>query len=201
MTPKVTFLLSAFDRPHFLWASLGSLIAQSDPSWECKVLVNRQEMLTPHLQIVRVMCDKRISIAYSGDVSNHVWDCYWSAEWAFANLPVKGEWICCASDDSYYCPEFVERMTGVPPEIDLTFCDVLYDRRYGGRRQVLDSQPVEGGIDKTNFMVRRGKWIGFPDKRTPGGGGTNNADGKAVEDMARRGYKMRKILECLAVHN
>lgn len=200
---KVTFLVSAFAQPRNLWVSLGSLIAQTDPLWEAIVLVNSQERLEEHFLIAARMRDPRIRVVCSSGPPSHlnVWDCYWSADWATANLHLGGEWICCASDDSYYCPEFVARMTSVGDDVDLVYCDLLYDGRYAGKRYVMDCAPREGQIDKTNFITRKRKWIGFPEKRTPSGGGTNNADGKAVEQMVRMGYKVEKVGECLAVHN
>lgn len=162
-------------------------------------MCNSPERFEEHFLIASRLRDPRVSAICTFDPAPY-WDCYWSAEWAVSTLPLISTWLCCASDDSYYCPEFVERMTDVPPEIDLVYCDILYDRRWAGWRKVMPSAPIEGSIDKTSFIVRRSRWIGFPDKRD-GVRGTANADGRAVEEMARREYRMRHIPEPLVIHN
>ena len=199
---KVTFLLSAYDRPHLLWGSLGSLIAQSDPDWECIVLANHPEwgLFSQHRRVVLNISDPRISIVHSFNNEDPAWDCYWSVEAAVKQIDFKGEWLCFPSDDSYYCPEFVERMTDAGRNADAVYCDILYDRRIGGKRSVLVTAAHNCAIDKISFTVRREKFIGFPDKPR-GAPGPSICDGLAVDRMVAMGYRFHKVEECLCVHN
>ena len=183
---KITFLLSAYDRPATLWVSLGSLINQEEKDWECIVLDNNPDGL--NRKVVDAIRDERIH--YTRPLTK---GCYHSSEvgakWA------KGDWLCFPSDDSYYCPEFIERMTE-DGGVDLVYCNLLYDKRLRGRRAVLDVAPFECMIDKTCFIVKREKFIGFSAKDD-----TPNADGRAIEAMIRMGYRHRKVHEVLVVHN
>jgi hypothetical protein len=195
---RVTFLLSAYDRPQSLWVSLGSLLNQSVSEWNAVVLVNHPDLgvYQRHLNIVKALKDSRISIisSYREDPK---WTCYHSSELAALKLEeygVGGDWLCFPSDDSYYVPEFIERMT--EKDADLVYCDCLYDKRLTGKRALLITSPFPSQIDKTCFLVKRDKFIGFPDKEA-----TRNADGEAVLRMIQMNYRHRKVDECLAIHN
>ncbi len=197
---KVTFLVNSYDKPTNLWCSLGSLIQQTDPDWEAVVLLNHPDsgVRLEHKWVVDAMDDKRLITAdsYKPRLS---WDCYWSCEWAVDQGLAKGDWICCASDDGYYVPEFVEEMT--KSDKDLVLCDALMRKHIGnGSRRLVNILPKCGHVDKTTFMVRREKWIGFPNKNQDMQG-PSNADGMAVETMVKLGYSWDKIHLPLVVHN
>ena len=197
---KVTFLVNSYAAPENLWCLLGSLIQQTDPSWEAVVLTNHPEPAKryDHKLVVEAINDRRISTADSWH-ERHSWDCYWACDWAVDQGLAKGDWICCASDDGYYVPEFVEEMT--KSDADLVLCDALMRKHIGtGQRRVVNTLPKCGHVDKTAFMVRREKWIGFPHKNTTMSG-PSAADGMAVESMVRLGYKWDKIDLPLVVHN
>lgn len=197
---KVTFLVNSYATPTNLWCILGSLIQQTDPSWEAVVLTNHpaENVRWEHFLITQKIKDSRISTANSYH-NAHSWDCYWACDWAVDLGLAQGDWICCASDDGYYMPEFVEEMT--QSDADLVLCDLLM-RKYspGQRRFVVNALPKRNHVDKTNFMVRREKWIGFPHKNKDLNG-PSFADGLAVEYMAKIGYKIDKINMPMCVHN
>lgn len=190
----VSFVLSCFDRPSALFVSLGSLVNQTVGDWQCLVMINGSDesMILAHQVVVLGFADKRIKV-YSRYGAPHDIGCYHSAEYGARKS--TGKWLAFPSDDSYFTPEYVETMTS-DDGVDLAYCDVLYDRRLSGYRGILNVVPVEGLIDKTCFMVKREKFIGFPDKDV-----TPNADGKAIEQMIRLGYKHRKVGEALCIHN
>ncbi len=197
---KVTFLVNSYAKPTNLWCILGSLIQQTDPDWEAIVLLNHPEakVQLAHIEVIVDMGDPRIRsiVSYNPRLS---WDCYWACEWAVERGLAKGDWICCASDDGYYVPEFVEEMT--KSDKDLVLCDALMNKHIGtGGRRVVNSLPKCGHVDKTAFMVRREKWIGFPHKNTDMAG-PSAADGMAVETMVKLGYTWDKIHLPLVVHN
>ena len=191
-----TFIVSAFNRPTDLKLCLLSLVLQTRTDWSAIVTDNANSSTYRDLneEAVRWVGDERIEYVYTGDRANN---CYASAE--IGASMVAGGWLGFPSDDSYYVPEYLERMLEVEQDLDFVFCDVLYDRRLTGRRAVLSTEPREGAIDKTCFLVRREKFIGFPDQ--PASGGSSSADGKAVERMVALGYRMRRVDECLVVHS
>lgn len=206
--PAVTYIVSAFDRPRFLRCCLASLQVQTDPDFEVIVACNSAD---PGMQLVQVdivnHLDNRFSfvdtdVMNAGERGSPAWDCYWSAEWVVENL-AKGEYVCLPSDDSYYVPIFQEAMLAKAraENLGLVYCDMIYDRRFGGKYSVLQVRPLTNYIDKTGFMVRRDQWIGFPAKNTielaP-----SDCDGKMIEELVRRrGVQHGKVDEVLVVHN
>jgi len=194
--PACTFIVSAFNRPTELKLCLLSLVLQTRIDWLAIVTDNASDSLYQDLneEAVRWVGDDRITYMHTG---RNCVSCYHSGE--VGAIEATGNWLIFPSDDSYYCPEFLERMLEVEQDADCIFCDVLYDRRLAGRRAVLSTEPREGAIDKICFAVRRDKFIGFPDQ--PADGRSFPADGKAIERMVASGYRMRKIDECLVVHS
>ena len=203
--PRISFLVSAYDRPRCLWASLGSLVAQTMLELEAVVLCNSPDdrLQAEHAAIVQAFGDFRLRCVNSWHAAPPSWDCYHAADWAVAEGLARGEFICCASDDSYYCPEFAARMYGEAQAqtLDLVYCDLLYDARLGGKRTVLPARPELDHIDKTNFMVRRERWIGFPTKIVGPQPCISWADGEAVVAMLACGYRHGRVPEVLVVHN
>lgn len=202
--PKLSFLLSAFDKPSNLWVSLGCLLQQSLQEWECLVLLNnhQEKMIDQHQHVVNSVGDSRIRMIYSSDQSQPQWESYWSADWAFESGLAKGEWLAFPSDDTYYCPEFAGLMVseGELDQVDLVLCDILYDCRLTGKRDFLTTAPKVGLVDKTSFVVRRRTWKGFG-LHKPQVYGQSNADGEVLEEMVNRGVKHSKVEWPLVVHN
>ena len=203
--PRISFLVSACDRPRCLWASLGSLVAQTLPELEAIVLCNSPDdrLQAEHAAIVQAFADSRLRCVNSWHDAPGSWDCYHAADWAVAEGLAAGEFVCCASDDSYYCPEFAASLCAAAEtqNLDLVYCDLLYDARLGGKRTVLPGLPEVDHIDKTNFIVRRRRWIGFPTKIVGPEACISWADGEAVEAMLARGYRHARVPEVLVVHN
>jgi len=204
MKPRITFLVSAYDRPQCLWVSLGSLINQTMENWDAIVLSNHPsaEFCGRNRAVWSAIGDHRINFFDSCDHSIPSWDCYWSAELAVNLGFVTGEYIACPSDDCYYCPEFAEMMLAKADaeNLDLVYCDVLYDRRIGGRRSILNVNPWSCSIDKICSIVRTEKWIGYPDKPQDAPG-PSICDGLAIERMVALGYRHGKVDQPLVIHN
>ena len=196
---KVTFLVNSYAAPENLWCVLGSLIQQTDRDWEAVVLLNHPDPMvrTKHKINAMLMDEDRINAVDSYN-SRYSWDCYWACDWAVDQGLAKGDWICCASDDGYYMPEFVEEMT--KSDSDLVLCDCVMRKHLARSRSVVNTLPKCGHVDKTCFMVRREKWIGFPHKNQDVAG-PSAADGMAVELMVKSGYSWDKIDMPLVVHN
>lgn len=202
MKPRITFLVSLFEQPLNLLVSLGSLIAQTDQNWEA-VILNNGTNLGGSIVFRAISEYAPYKIIYRHTASKQLgWDCYWSSDLAIENRWAGGDYLCFASDDSYYVPEFVQVMCDEAEknQWDFAYCDVLYDARVSGRRAVMSTAPQCCSIDKTCFIVRRDKWIGFPNKNT-GPYQATQCDGQAIEEMVRRGYSYGKVNECLVVHS
>jgi len=191
-----TFVVSAFNRPTHLELCLLSLCLQTRTDWTAIVTDNADSSVYSEMNedAVRRVGDGRIAYRYTGSTCP---SCYHSAEAGAARA--TGTYLSFPSDDSYFVPEFLERMLESADGADLIYCDVLYDRRLTGRRAALQCEPRVCAIDKTSFLVRRDKFIGFPDKRNDGM--ACPADGQAIERMIQLGYGHRHVDECLVVHN
>ena len=204
LSPKVSYIVSAFDRPTSLPCCLWSLKVQSDPSFEVIVADNalREGLQLRHALAVRQLDDPRFRHVDTSNPANCSWDCYWSAEWLVTHGRVKGEWICCPSDDSYYVPIFQEALLDAAGKNgwDLVYSDMLYDRRIGGVYKKLDVEPRRNWIDKTGFFVKRKHWIGFPEKPTTGPQ-RSSCDGAMIDQLVASGIKHGKVPEILVVHN
>jgi hypothetical protein len=194
--------VSVFDRHLDLLVSLGSIIAQTDEGWGAVVLNNGTD-LGGRIVHGAISTYVPYKIIYRHTASKQEgWDCYWSADFAVDNRWADGDYLCFASSDSYYVPEFVQVMCDAADENkwDFAYCDILYDARAGGKRAVMVTSPQCCSIDKTCFIVRRDKWIGFPNKNT-GPYQPMQCDGEAIEEMVRRGYSYGKVDQPLVVHS
>jgi glycosyltransferase involved in cell wall biosynthesis len=203
MTPRVTYIVSAFDRPDRLACCLWSLKVQTDPDFEVIVADNSTDfaIFLEHSRITNSLADRRFRHCNTSRHANSPgWDCYWSAEWIVEH-EAKGEWICLPSDDSYYVPVFQEALLAAAANNNwqLVYCDMLYDRRISGRYSKLEVEPHENAIDKTGFLVHRDVWIGFPDK--PHVPQASACDGMMAAELVKRGVRHGKVSEILAVHN
>ena len=199
----VTYIVSAFNRPEALRCCLASIQLQTDRDWHVIVADNGPTPEAQHLnwRIVKSFDDPRIDHLDTAQFSTSpAWDCYWSAEWVVEKVPV-GQYICLPSDDSYYVPVFQEAMLAKArsEDLGLCYCDMLYDRRIGGKYSVLNVRPVSCAIDKTGFLIRRDCWIGFPNKpQTPS---SSCCDGEMIAEIVSRGVRHGKVEEVLVVHN
>lgn len=201
---RVTYIVSAFDRPKFLRCCLASIAVQTDPDFEVIVADNSTKPIMGawHQGIVDSLRDPRFRLV---DTAQHAtspaWDCYWSAEWIVEH-EAKGEWICLPNDDSYYMPLFQEALLAAAQKHKWKFiyCDMVYDRRLRGKYAELDVGPWRGAIDKTGFLLHRSAWIGFPHKPTDRVR-ASTCDGDMAYELTMRGVNHGKVHEILVVHN
>jgi len=195
--PEISFIISAYDRPMCLSACLATLALQTERA-EFIVCINSQgEMFKRHAAI----CDRYGAIALpTGKMGARC--CYSSAD--LAAKFAKGEWLCFPSDDSLYVPGFSDLMLRAAREanLDLVYCDMVYDPmgliQRVGRYGLMDSRPQINCIDKTNFIVKRKFFKGFPGKKIEG---HSACDVLFVEDAIRRGARHGKAEGILGVHN
>ena len=203
-SPKVSYIVSAYDRPQALRCCLASLQCQSDPDFEVIIADNAttEQLHQEHWEMMYRMYDPRFRHLDTAKVATSpAWDCYWSAE-AVVEHEAKGEWIVLPSDDSYYTPVFQATMLKAAEanNWDLAYCDMLYDRRGHGKYHHKTVAARSCEIDKTCFMLKREKWIGFPTKPTEALA-ASCCDGEMIEELVRRGVRHGRVDELLCVHN
>ena len=202
--PKVTYIVSAFNRPQHLRGCLASLQVQTDSDMQVLVADNATDpvMAMRNQGVVRDLYDDRFRyICTDQHLAQPAWDCYWSAEWMIANH-ADGEWLCFPSDDSYYMPVFQETCIKAAEANGwgLVFPEMLYDRRIHGKYAILNTRAEVCGIDKTGFLMRRsvwpGEWPGKPQQLS-----ASCCDGELVVALVRSGVKWGKVDEILVLHN
>lgn len=196
MAPLITFLISAHSRPDSLGCLLYSLRCQTVREWSAVVLDNSTIDIINERHVNRIMDLNDSRVSYRNP---RMGDPYLTANKYLSQA--AGDWLAFPNDDTYYVPDFIRIMTdraikgpeafqyeleALPHELDLVYCDTLYDPRRTGRWEVLDVHPSPGRIDKTSFIVRRDKFMGFiPDPVSPFGSPCQS-DGYTMQALADR---------------
>lgn len=196
MNPKITFIVSAYNRPSSLKLCLLSLILQTEESWTAVVTDNYRGETYNDLNrgVIEEFGDPRIGYLYTGDVAP---ECYAAAEVAVEMA--DGDWLGFPSDDSYYVPHYASKLLLVAEamNLELVYSDlVLSDPVNGG---VLRCEAKCCHIDKTNFLVKRSRFIPFPGK-DPNPGGRSCSDGLLIDELVRQGIRHCRVAQPLCVH-
>jgi len=200
-----SFIITAFNRPLALRTCLASLCQQTQSDWIAHVVDNSDPGRYVDEHANACAMDSRIHYNYvrglttmtEPNPSGHKYSLYKATEIGVERRP-QGDWLCFPNDDSYYCPWFLERMlhTAEKSSLDLVYCDIVMGG--AGGHHVLEASPKLCCIDKTNFLLRRGWWQGFPEGH---GDGYPQADGLMIVDLVRRGIRHGRVPELLVVHN
>ncbi len=125
-------------------------------------------------------------------------NCYQAADRCTGML--TQEWVCFPSDDSLYVFDFSTIMleTAQKTGADLIYCDCVYrqdpEKGKWPAYSVLETTPRMGRIDKTNFILRRSLFKGFPSHHQ------GYQDGALIEQVLRAGGKAAKAPGVLVVH-
>lgn len=189
----ISFVVSVLDRPRFLNCCLASLHVQRETPAQIIVACNGLE------EAIRQSC-KSIAELYGAEfVETGLLGakcCYDSANMVIDRI--RGEWVCFPSDDSLYVFDFSTIMlrTASKNNADLVYSDCVYrhDKGTWPDYEVLVSSPKLGRIDKTNFILKRRLFGGFPpDMR-------GWRDGALIDGLVKRGAKAAKAPGVLVVH-
>ncbi len=198
----ISYVVSACDRPEMLRACVASLAAQGGEKQICVTLNGDKEQSRLNVEAVHKM---NAMFSYTSAYSDNAYD----AALVFIETrgpmgkpfnPVKGDWLCFPSDDSLYVADFGKIMieTAVRERADLIYCDMIYKQgsESSGWKpySLLESEPRMGRIDKTNFIIRRELFKGFPPHPR------NWRDGALIEQVIRDGAKPAKAPGVLCVH-
>jgi len=184
--PKVSFIVSYYDRPDHLACLLYSLKLQTFRDFE--VIVTDSGGFIPNLETIVDVKDDRFRYIHTPTM-----DCYESANLAGGTL-AQGEYLCFPSDDDYYGPRFLELMLLHGGDADLIYCNYV-DDSCGNECAVMNCLPAIGHIDKGGFLVRRALFQGF------GRPYSVSADGQFIEGLVRGGIRHRKVEIVGWVHN
>ena len=125
-------------------------------------------------------------IHYFSAVQNgvHFPSCYYSSEYAVENL-ATGEWVGFPSDDSTYTPFYASKLLRLAEanNLELVYSDLVMDAPESGG--VLSCEARVCMIDKTNFLVKRERFIPWPGKHPEGGGSCS--DGLLIDALVAQG--------------
>ena len=139
MSPKVSVIVTVYNKPQYLRECLDSVVNQTYQNWE--LIVMEDNSPNPEVkEILDTYTDPRIKKFFS-NVSEK--DRYQTARYAtLINLAVKhfvtGDYITYLTDDDYYYPHRLETMVNGmnPPEISVVY----------GAQRVVDADGNPGGI-------------------------------------------------------
>jgi glycosyltransferase involved in cell wall biosynthesis len=194
MLPDITFVVSAYDRPLQLLGCLAGLKSQTHPNIEIIVTDNAFKGCINQLQ--NEAYSSMLGVKY---INTEAIGCYHSAE--IGAEQAQGTFLAFPSDDSLFVPTYAETMLKHAREhdLDLVYSDQLYNGRWEGEPyHVMTVRPRLNAIDKTAFILKRDKFIGFPDK---GDGGYVAADGLLIERLVASGIRHGYPQGILSVHN
>lgn len=189
--PDISFCVTAHDRPNGLYLTLLSLSLQKELSYEIIVGVNAtHESMMDNLEYVAESFSDNI-------LTNETTNC-----WDHSELIAKsatGRYLCFPSEADYYTPTFGKQLLKMAntDDLDLAFCDCLYDYRHDDSYLVLFVRPAVCCIDKGGFLIKRNRFNGFPKGPNP-----DHSEGYLVESIVNdKSSKWKKLNEVLWVHN
>ena len=193
----ISFIVSVFDRPQMLNACLATIAVQTPSPADIHVAANSSDMgIFKECERICKNYEAKLHLtAAPGRTS------YDSAE--IACDWCNGDWLCFASDDSLYAQGFSEIMLHEAernPKAGLIHCNCVY--KQGSitgswpAYTIMDSAPRMGCMDKTNFIIRRELFKGFPPHPM------DYRDGALAEQFVKEHgiSKTAKAPGCLVVH-
>jgi glycosyltransferase involved in cell wall biosynthesis len=202
LTPDISYIVSAYDRPELLPVCLWSIKAQTHQDFEVIVTDNAtdKKIAAKHKAIVASMKDARFKyVRTAGKIK--VSDCFWSAEYAVKKM-ARGKWYCFPCDDTYYAPEFAQRMLAAAYAHNWEFVlcgkPVVGPAASGGAGYWIWESPIHRSI-KTAFMVKASRFGSFENK--PHKSMAANADYAFGMQMQKYGVRCGIVNEPMMFHN
>lgn len=189
--PKISFIISAYNRPDYLRCLLYSLVCQTDPNWEALVMdeggnkaVVFNDSRIKHIPVERVVLypDGRGSL---GMLPKH-------AGVALAT----GKYLCFVSEDIYYLPTFVKYMSDNTS--DIVGCSVLINILYD--TVILPFTPEIGGTDGCNYIIKPETYKLHPFTEYLSIETVGTADGRVPSFCVKDGATWKAVPRILAVH-
>jgi glycosyltransferase involved in cell wall biosynthesis len=195
--PRVSFIVSAYHRPAALRCCLSCLVLQSETSWEAIVMDNSTDPAM--IEANRAHCRMDPRIRHFSSVENQVTllNCYYASEYAVEKL-AAGDWVGFPSDDSLYTPYYASKLLHLADQanLELVYSNLVMEGP--DNNGVLDCEARVCMLDKTNFLVKRSRFIPWPAKHPEGLGSCS--DGELIAELVRQGIRHGKVPQLLAVH-
>jgi hypothetical protein len=205
--PDISYIVSAYNRPDLLPGLLWSLAAQSHKNFEVIVTDNakvlsvakQHDRAVNYIRSINPFFKERFHYKRTHgqiDVST----CYHSAEWAIKHIAC-GLWYCFPCDDSYYAPEFGQRMlrAGYSNGWDFVVCKsvVVGPAASGGSGYRVWDMAI-GRTVKTSFIVKASVFPGFTLPVVESAAGCDYQFG---HDLVHSGVPWGHVDEVMIVHN
>lgn len=189
--PKVSMVVSAFNRPNEIRVTLACFLCQTHQNFEILV-VHDGPGDGSVLRAVESMGDGRIQYLELPENTND-----WGnscKEWG--SLRATGDYIGHSNDDNYYAPVYFEALLWplVTGNGGFAYSDMVHSHM---AYRILDTAPQESRMDGGGWICRADvvKGTKWPDnKRDP------HADGRYLTELAQRAGAV-KIPHLLFVHN
>jgi len=202
-SPDISYVVSCFNRPKLLPVCLYSLAAQTHKDFEVLVTDNSvdEDVASRHRSTVSGMKDQRFRY-YRTANKIKISDCYWSAEWAIRHH-ASGNWYCFPCDDTYYVPEFGQRMLSAAYRENWEFvvCGgaVVGPAASGGSGYRVWEMQIVRTI-KTSFLVKASRFTKFHAKPVAENAAAG-ADYSFGAHLVRSGVPWGIVPEVMLVHN
>jgi len=186
----ITFIVSTFQRPETLEGCLATIRIQPAP----------KRVIVADNSLDASVDNNRLACAWFGAEHVHtaMGDAYSAANKVVETERIESPWLCFPSDDGLMVAGFSQIMLDAAKGNGLVYCDCIYrqDPLVGSwpAYRLLDAAPMMGRIDKTNFIVRRELFKGFPPH--PKGW----CDGALIEQLIAQGVKHAKAPGILVLH-
>lgn len=140
-TPRLSFIIPAYNAEATLPRTLSSLHDQTCPDWHAIVVDDGSSDATSSVASAAAIDDTRITahrITHSGT----------SAARNFGLTKVQADWVCFLDSDDWLMPEFCRIMLdAVRPEFDLIYCGHMKVAPDGGAIQVFSREFQKQGFE------------------------------------------------------
>jgi hypothetical protein len=198
----IAFIVGAYNRPGRLRTCLSSIIDQTYTDFEVVVVDNSDPgaAVMQNREYVEYLNDLRVRYEYVGDRTYDAgvgFKSLYKATDIGVGMTTK-PWLALPNCDSYFCPWYAERMLRAAEHCawDLVYCDIVGGTPAGGHFW-LRAEPKLCSIDKTNFLLRREWYAGFPSAPAD----YPHADGLMIEGLVTKGIRHGRVPQILVFHN
>ena len=144
----VDFIIPTYNRPAPLRCMIGSLIAQTNPSWRANVVIDNPEDVD-NVKLVESFADDRLRWTKMDKRYN---------DWGHTPRELgkqmsECEYIIMTGDDNYYTPNFVQEISVLcNVEVGMVYWDMVHSHY---NYSYFKCAPAGGQIDMGAFATRR----------------------------------------------
>jgi hypothetical protein len=189
--PKISFIISTYNRPNNLMCLIYSILSQTNPNWELLIMDEGNNTISiEDKRIKRYKVERKEITDGRGSLGLIAKD--EGVQYA------KGKYLCFLNEDMYVAPKFIEIMTQFNE--DIIGCDEIYaDLRYNimkfepKRRHCNLNFIVKPEVYKTCRYTKFTNTLHIPT--------IGNADGLAMEEWIKNGASYKRVRRTLITYN